>query len=152
MATFLEELAQSAGLKPDQAHLGVGALLSLLKSRLDPQAFGHLQNSIPNASEVLAKSQSALQESGGGLLDTMKAVAGKLFGGSNPPDAESATRLTQAHFDRFGFSPDQLKNFLPAVGAMLAKKLPPDVLNQIREHVPELSNVDEEAIAKSGTT
>jgi uncharacterized protein (DUF2267 family) len=147
MASFLEDLAARAGLQSDQAHQGVGALLTLLKNRLDPEAFAQLQKSIPNASEVLAKCQSMAPEMKGGVLEAMKDVAGKLFGG-NASDAEAAVN---PHFGNFGLSPDHLKMLLPAMSQMLANKLPPDVMNQIRKHLPGFDHSDEDAIAPSST-
>jgi hypothetical protein len=132
MPSFLEELASKAGLEHDQAHQGVGALLTMLKSRLDPAVFSHLQNSIPNADEAQSRYDSTAQSGSGGLLDTVKGMAGKLWGGNT----QDAMASLQAHFGGGGLSPDHLKSFLPALHDMLAAKLPPEVMSQIREHVP----------------
>jgi hypothetical protein len=143
MPGFLEELASKAGLESDQTHQGVGALLAMLKSRLDPTAFSHLQNSIPNSDEALSKFEFKMQSTGGGLLDSVKSVAGKLLGG-NVQDVAAAA---QSHFGGAGLSADHLKSFLPALHEMLAGKLPPHVMNQIREHVPGFGQLDEESMA-----
>jgi uncharacterized protein (DUF2267 family) len=148
MASFLEELADKAGLRSDQAHQGVGALLTMLKDRLDPETFSRLQQSIPNAAEVLAKCQSKAQEAKGNLLDALKEISGKLLGGSN----QDAIAAVQSHFANFGLSADHLKSLLPALGETLAKRLPPDLMNQIHMHVPGLDRSTEETVAQSGST
>ena len=61
MADFLSELASGVGLEDEQAQHGVGALLSTLKSKLDPEAFAHLKNSIPNCEEMVSASPGAPQ-------------------------------------------------------------------------------------------
>src|SRR5262245_35101733 len=98
MADFLSELASSVGLEDEQAHHGVGAVLTMLKSKLDPEAFAHVKKSIPDSEEM----QSAYQdraESGesteGGLMDQMKNIAGKFFG-------KEGSAETQAHFAKAG--------------------------------------------------
>jgi hypothetical protein len=147
MASFLEELADKAGLQTDQAHQGIGALLTMLKDRLDPETFSRLQQAIPNASEVLAKVQSKLEESKGGLLDALKEMSGKLLGGNN----QDATAALHSHFGNFGLTPDHLKDFLPALGDMLARRLPPEVMDQIHAHVPGLSHSDAEIVSQRGS-
>jgi uncharacterized protein (DUF2267 family) len=148
MASFLEELADKAGLRSDQAHQGIGALLTMLKDRLDPEAFSRLQQSIPNASEVLARCQSQAQEAKGGLLDALKGMSGKLSSGNN----QDVVAALHSHFGNFGLSPDHLKSLLPALGEMLASRLPPDVMDQIHAHVPGLSHSDAETVTQSGST
>jgi hypothetical protein len=147
MASFLEELADKAGLQSDQAHQGIGALLTMLKNRLDPETFSRLQQAIPNASEVLARCQSKMQESKGGLLDALKEMSGKLLG-VNDQDAAAAVH---SHFGNFGLSPEHVKNLLPALGDMLARRLPPEVMDQIHAHVPGLSHSDAEIVSRSGS-
>lgn len=132
MSDFLSELASKAGLETDEAHHGVGALLMMLKGRLNSEAFSHLQNSIPNSDQILASIQEKLQSGGGGLFDTVKSMAGKVLGGSGG-DPKAAL---QDHFAKVGLSADQLQDLLPKLHEMLAGKLPPHVLEQIKEHVP----------------
>src|SRR5271166_4807976 len=146
MSSFVDELADKAGLENAQAHQGVGALLALLKDRLDPDTFAHLQKSIPNASDVLAKCQAQMQDAKGSLFEKMKEATGKLFSG-NTQDAAAAM---QSHFGNFGLSADHVRSLLPAMSEMPAKRLPPDVLRQIREHVPGLTHSEEETIVPSG--
>jgi len=74
MADFLTELASKAGLEGNEAHHGVGALLSMLKERLDPAAFAHLQNAIPNSGQMLSRFKDKMQMTGGGVLSAVKSV------------------------------------------------------------------------------
>jgi len=132
MADFLKELASKAGLEGDQAHQGVGALLAMLKERLDPEAFAHLQNAIPNSGQMLSGFEDKMQLAGSGVLAAVKSIAGKWLGGG---EQDSAATM-EDHFDKAGVSPEHLKSLLPNLHGMLANKLPPEVLEQIKEHVP----------------
>jgi hypothetical protein len=132
MAEFATDLASDTGLEEDQAHHGVGALLALLKGRLNPEAFSHIQEAIPDSEHMLSAFHDRAASAGGGLLDTMKDMAGKLFGRGDA-DAEAAVH---SHFASAGLSPDQVKNLLPRLHDMLAGKIPPHILDQIKQHVP----------------
>jgi hypothetical protein len=132
MADFLTELASRAGLEADQAHHGVGALLAMLKERLDPDAFAHLQNAIPNSGQILSGFEDKMHLTGGGVLAAVKSIAGKFLGGR---EQDSAAAMEE-HFGKAGLSAEHLQSLLPKLHEMVANKLPPQVLDQIREHVP----------------
>jgi hypothetical protein len=131
MADFLSELASKAGLEGDQAHQGVGAVLAMLKERLDPAAFAHLQNAIPNSKDMLSRCEDTMVSAGGGVLAAVKSAAGKLLGGEQDPAAALASRCASA-----GLTPEHLRSLLPKLHEMLAGKVPPHVLDQIKKHVP----------------
>ena len=61
MSNFLKELASESGLDSDQAHEGLGNLLAVLKDRLDPAAFAHVKNAIPNCDDLLSAIQTKMQ-------------------------------------------------------------------------------------------
>ena len=132
MSGFLTEVASRAGLDGDRAHQGVGALLATLKDRLDPAAFSHVRNAIPDSDDMLSAAETKMRAEGGGLLDVVKNVTQKLVGGK---EAQADTSV-ESSFASVGLSPEHLKSLLPQLHEMLAKKLPPDVIDQIREHVP----------------
>jgi hypothetical protein len=144
MADFLSDLAAKAGLDRDQAHQGLGGLLALLESRLGPDAFAHLKAAIPNSDSMLASAQDKIGPGGAGLVEGLKNLAGKLLGGGGP-DLGAAL---QNHLSSAGVSADQLNNFLPKLREMLAGKLPPNVLQQIEEHLPGFSPAEEATVAK----
>jgi hypothetical protein len=141
MADFLSELASGVGLEDEQAHHGVGAILSILRSKLDPEAFEHLKNSIPNSEELLSRFQNKAESdesAGAGLMDTVKNMAGKFFGKQDSSEP-------QVHYASSGLSADQLKSLLPKLHDMLADKVPPHVLYQIKQHIPGFGPAAEEA-------
>jgi hypothetical protein len=140
MADFLSDLATRAGLDKDQAQQGLGALLALLKDRLNPEAFAHLKDAVPSSERMLESAQEKLASGGAGLLEGVKNMAGKIFGGGQDPVA-----ALESHLSKAGVSADQLKNFLPKLHEMLASKLPENVLAQIKEHLPEFSPSEEVA-------
>jgi hypothetical protein len=129
MADFLSDLASGAGLQDQEAHHGVGAVLALLKNRLNPEAFAHLNNAIPNAEHMLSAFQDKAGSAGGGIMDAVMGMAGKLFGGQDAAGLEK-------HFASVGLSADQLRSLLPRLHDMLAGKIPPHVLDQIKQHIP----------------
>jgi hypothetical protein len=131
MADFLTELAAKSGLEGDLAHRGVGAVLEMLKGRLDPQTFSHLTNAIPNAGNILSSLEDKMPPSGGGVMDAVKGMVGKLLGGTE----QDAPAALEKHFENAGLSPEHVKSLLPHLHDMLAQKLPPDVLKKIEEHV-----------------
>jgi len=129
MADLISDLATKAGVSPDLARKGVGAILALFKDKLPAGAFAQVQSAIPNASNLMAGAQAALQEApSGGVLGAVGDAVSKLFGGSA---AELASQFTH-----LGFSADQLKSFLPGVLEFLKNKLPPDVVKQVSVFLP----------------
>jgi hypothetical protein len=132
MADFLSELASKAGLDGDQVHRGVGAVLAMLKERLDPAMFAHLQKAIPNSEDMLARCEDTTESAGDGVLAAVKSMAGKLLGGGEQDIAATlANRCASV-----GLTPEHLQSLLPKLHEMLAAKLPPHVLDQIKEHIP----------------
>jgi uncharacterized protein (DUF2267 family) len=129
MADFLSELASGAGLEDHEAHHGVGAMLALLKDRLNPEAYAHLKNAIPNSEHLLSAFQDKAESAGGGFMDAVKGFAGKLF-------RHEDSAAPQGHFAGAGLSADKLRSLLPCLHDMLAGKVPPHVLDQIKQHVP----------------
>jgi hypothetical protein len=142
MADFLSDLASKTGLEDSQAHQGIGALLTMLKSRLDPEAFSHLKNAIPDSEHMLASVADKVQSGGSGILDAMKNMAGKVFGGG----AEDPAAALKSHLASVGLSTDHLKNLLPNLHDMLANKLPANVVAQIKEHLPGFSPSEQEPV------
>jgi hypothetical protein len=145
MADFVNELASGSGMEGDQAHHGVGALLTMLRGRLDPGAFAKLKDAIPNAEHMQSAFETRAQSAGGGLLGAVKSIAGKFLGGGG----EDSGGALQSHFASAGLSADHLKSFLPKLHEMLADKLPPDVLKQIQAHVPGFGPPAEQAVESS---
>jgi uncharacterized protein (DUF2267 family) len=130
MPDFLAELSSKTGIDADQAHQGVGALLSMLKNRLDPETFAQLKESIPNSDRMLATIEEKLQ--GSGLFDAVKGMAGKFLGGGG----QDAVAVLKGRMAEMGMSSDHLQSLLPQLHDMLKDKLPPEVVEQIQEHLP----------------
>ena len=129
MADFISDLATKAGVSPDLARKGVGAVLALFKDKLPAGSFSQVLSAIPNASNLMTDAQAALKEApSGGILGAVGDAVSKLFGGSA---AELASQFTH-----LGFSADQLKRFLPGVLQFLKSKLPADVVKQASALLP----------------
>jgi hypothetical protein len=78
---------------------------------------------------MVAEAQEQGEPSSGGILGAIKEMAGKLFGGGSP---EALT----AHFERLGFSHDQVEHFIPRVVEFLESKLPPDLMKHVSALLP----------------
>src|SRR5262245_50561531 len=129
MADFLSELASKAGVSSDQAHRGLGALLTLLQGKLSPDAFARLKGATPAGADILESAAEKNRSSGAGLLEGAKSMAGKILGGG----AKDPAAVLQSHLSSAGLSADQLKGLLPKLHDMLANKLPTNVLAQIED-------------------
>ena len=70
------------------------------------------------------------------MIQAVTSLAGKLFGNRGEAATDLFTRLGQ-----HGFSPDQLKAFLPKVLEFFKDKLSPEVLGMVEKLVPGLSEV-----------
>jgi hypothetical protein len=124
----LSELANKSGVSPEQAQKGLGALLAFLKSHLPAEIFAKLMAVVPNGGDLMAAAQAVSEKAPSeGVVGAVKALAGKIFGGSGG---------AAAVFTRLGFSPEQVKAFLANVLAFLKEKLPEEVMKQIRAHLP----------------
>jgi hypothetical protein len=136
MADFLSELSTKAGIDPDQAHQGVGAVLSLLKEHLDPETFEQLKQSIPGSQGMLA----AIEEkfAGSGLMNAVKAVAARFGGGG-----DDRFGALEGQLAGLGLTPDKLKSLLPKLHDLVHDKLPPEVVEQIQQRFPEFDRAAE---------
>ena len=140
MAEFIEELSAKTGIETDQAHQGVGALLSLLKEHLDPEAFEQLKQAIPGSQGML----TALEEkfAGSGLLNAVKAVAAR-FGGGGGGGGDDRFGALEGQLAGLGLTPDHLKSLLPKLHDLVRDKLPPEVVEQIQQRFPEFDRAAE---------
>jgi hypothetical protein len=107
----------------------------MLQDQLPPELFSKVQGVMPDAGAMISASESTESEAGG-MIQAVTSLAGKLFGNRGEAATDLFTRLTQ-----HGFSPDQLKAFLPKVLELFKDKLPPEVLGMVEKLVPGLSEV-----------
>jgi hypothetical protein len=129
MADFITELASKCGINPDMAKKGLGTLLATFKHALPAESFAKIESAIPQAGEMVADAQARGAAPTGGLVGTIKDMAGKLFGGG------THEALTE-HFGKLGFSADQAKSFLPHVVECLRSKLPADLMHHVDALLP----------------
>ena len=135
MSDIVSSVSSQTGISPDLVHKGLGAVLKILQDQLPSELFSKVQGVLPDAGAMISASESAGQEAGG-MIHAVTGLAGKLFGDKAEAATELFTRLSQ-----HGFSPDQLKAFLPKVLEFLKDKLPPEVLQMVEKLVPGLSEV-----------
>jgi hypothetical protein len=130
MADLISTLANKSGISIEQAKKGMGTLLAFFKANLPAETFSKVTSAVPGAEGMMAAAPEA-QESAGGILGTVKDMAGKILGGSVGGAGAVLSKLTQ-----FGFSAEQLQKFVPNVLAFLKSKLPGDVMKQVSALVP----------------
>jgi hypothetical protein len=130
MADIITELASKCGISPDMAKKGLGSLLAALQHALPADSFAKIESAIPGAANMVADAKAQGEATSGGILGAIKDMAGKLFGGGSPA-------ALVAHFEKLGFSPDQVKNFIPRVVEFLKSRLPPDMMKHITALLPQ---------------
>jgi hypothetical protein len=130
MADIINELASKCGISPDMAKKGLGTLLAACKHALPADSYAKVEEAIPGAPSMLADAQAQGEAPSGGVLGAIKDLAGKLFGGGADPAAMAA------HFGQLGFSPDQIRQFIPQVVEFLKGKLPPHVMEHLSAVLP----------------
>ena len=135
MSDFVGFLSSQTGIIADQDRKGLGAVLKMLQDQLPPELFSKVQGALPDAGAMISASESTGTEAGG-LIEAATTLAGKLFGNRGEAATDLFTRLAQ-----HGFSPDQLKAFLPKVLEFFKDKLPPEILERVEKLVPGLSEV-----------
>ena len=135
MSDIVNSLASETGIGPELVRKGLGAVLKMLQDQLPPELFSKVQGVLPDAGAMISASESTGTEAGG-LIEAVTSLAGKLFGNRGEAATDLFTRLAQ-----HGFSPDQLKAFLPKVLEFFKDKLPPEILEKVEKLVPGLSEV-----------
>jgi hypothetical protein len=113
------------------AKKGLGTLLAALKHALPTESFTKIAGAIPGTDQLMALATQEEGSSSGGILGTVKSLAGKLFGGAGEGPAALA-----AHLGQLGFSADQIQSFIPKVVEFLKGKLPEDVMKKLRALLP----------------
>jgi hypothetical protein len=137
MSDIVSSLSSETGIGPELVRKGLGAVLKMLQDQLPPEVFTKLQGVLPDAGAMISASESAAPGEGG-IIQAVTDLAGKLFGSRG----EAATDLF-ARLGQHGFSPDQLKAFLPKVLEYFKDRLPPEILQMVEKLVPGLSQVAE---------
>jgi hypothetical protein len=127
--------ATETGVSGEQAHNGLGALLSFLKERLGDENFQKLEAAIPGAASMISSFEAVQGTSQGGLFESVVALAGKLFGGK----AENGAELL-ASLSKLGFQPGQIEAFLPKALEFLKNHLPPELVERVLASLPGLAN------------
>jgi hypothetical protein len=123
MADIVSDLAEKCGLSTDQAKQGLGAVLSFAKESLPEDTFAQVSAAVPGSDQIMA-AVGPQEERSGGVIETIKGVATKLFGGGG------ATALL-AKLSSFGISAEQAKSFIPRVMEYLKGKIPDSVMQKV---------------------
>jgi hypothetical protein len=136
MSDVANRLATETGISGEQAHEGLGALLSFLKERLGDENFEKLEAAIPGAASMISSFKAAQETSQGSLFETVAALAGKVFGGKAEGGAELLASLS-----KLGLEPAQIEAFLPKALEFLKNHLPPELIERVMASLPGLASL-----------
>jgi hypothetical protein len=131
MSDLVNTLAERAGVSPETARRGLGALLNLVKEHLGSDAYGKARAALPDADAMVAEFESSRESSKGGFLGAISDLAGKLLGGEAKGGADLLSSFSHA-----GLDAGQIKAFLPKALELLRGHLPPEVLERLASLVP----------------
>jgi len=142
MADIIADLAAKAGISPEMARKGMGAVMSLCRSKLSPEAYNQVAKAVPDGNALADASDDATSQAAGddtGILGSITGALGKMFGGggggAGGGGAESVAQLA-SKLTASGFSMDQIKAFLPQVLAFLKNILPADAMQKLSGMLP----------------
>jgi hypothetical protein len=125
MDEILETLSQHAGVSPETAKSGLGAILTFIKDHLPSELFEKIERSLPGLGGAVDSYQEA-QGSGVGLMGAITGLAGKFLGGGGADVSRLLSMLSTA-----GLSVAQMKSFLPKAVELLKDHLPTDLVRRI---------------------
>ena len=128
MSDIVTDLASKCGISPEQAKKGLGAVLAFVKEQVPDDTFAQVSAAVPGSDQMMAAA-GPREEPSGGVIETIKGMASKLFGGG------SAAALL-AKLSSLGISAEQAQSFLPKVLEFLKGKLPDSVMKQISGLIP----------------
>jgi hypothetical protein len=130
MSDIVSDLAAKSDLSPDQAQKGLGAVLSFVKQSLPEETFAKVSAAIPGSEKIMAAA-GPHEEPSGGVMESIKGMASKLFGGGGGAAAPLIAKLSS-----LGISAEKVQSFLPQVMEHLKGKLPDSVTKQLSSLLP----------------
>jgi hypothetical protein len=139
MSDLVNEISNHTGISSDLVQKGLGAILSFLKKELGDETFAKVQSSIPDASRLTTHYESspeATQPHGGGLLDLVTGLAGKLLGGKAGEGVDLLAVLA-----KLGFKPEQIEAFLPKAFEFIKSHLSPELVQQVMAAFPAIAKM-----------
>jgi hypothetical protein len=128
MADSISALAEQAGITPEQAQKGVGALLAFLKQHLPADTASKVLGAFPDSEGMMAAADVGGEKPSGGVLGAVAGAVGKLFSGK--------AGVILAQFQKLGLSAEQIKKFIAGAIELLRSKLPADVMKQVNHLLP----------------
>lgn len=130
MSDIVSDLAAKSGLSPDQAQKGLGAILSFAKQSLPEETFAKVRAAIPDSDQIMAAA-GPHEGPSGGMIESIKGMASKLFGGEGGAAAALIAKLSS-----LGIPAEKVQSFLPHVMEFLKGRLPDSVMKQLSGLLP----------------
>jgi hypothetical protein len=119
---LISEIAEHTGTTPDRTRKGLGVMRAMVDKNLPADVNARLSQYLPDIEPAVPAKK------GGGLMG----FAGKMMGGRAAQMAE-ALQL----FNAAGFSMSQAQDFVPKVLEVMEKRVPPDLVEELKKHVPK---------------
>jgi hypothetical protein len=132
MDEILRQLAERLGIRPDQAEMGAGALLSFIREHASQVDFQQLLNAVPEASSWIGKTVQGAAETGGSLFGEVAGVLGGFAGSAGG----LLTALAQS-----GLSPESVTRFVPELLGLLKERADPALIQRLVGSVPFLKDI-----------
>jgi hypothetical protein len=136
MASFLDTLAEKAGVKPEQAKKGFDALLHAMQSRLPQETFASIAGLIPDVHGLPSISSEEFRDQ----LDIWGSSLNEAKGHAPRRDIAPLTQVLQG-LSSAGFGTREAQTFLPVAFQLMKKHLPGHIMRQIERGIPGLSNL-----------
>lgn len=139
MPDILSALAAQTGIDEATLQRLLGAVLQFFHSQLKPETYDKLASAIPQADELVR----AHEERPGTLGSLASELATKFFNGSGQAGVDFMANLVKS-----GVPVEQATDALPDLFKVLAKHLPPEVVEKLRKSIPALPGIDMGKILK----
>jgi hypothetical protein len=139
MSDLVNELTSRTGISPELVQKGLGALLSFLKKELGEDTFDKLSTSIPEASALTSRYESAPESpdadpAQGSLFEMVSGLASKVLGAKAGEGADLLSSLS-----KLGFKPEQIESFLPRALELIKTHLSPELIQKVLASLPLLA-------------
>ncbi len=133
MSDIIQTLATHTGLDSSSIEKAIAAILGMLKLKLPAETYTQVEEKIPPS----AQATQPPDESSGGLLDTAKDLAGKIFGSKTQEGLDLVDQLS-----KLGISAATLTTIATQLFKFLSAHLPPDVMAQLAKALPSIPGLN----------
>jgi hypothetical protein len=107
MADLITTVASQTGIEPEKVKMALGAVLTFLKSHLDPGIYEKLHSALPGAGEMVSSHQAVEATAKPGLVGAITSAVSKVLGGEAGQEVNLVSTLS-----KLGLSVPQIEALL----------------------------------------